>query len=785
MSFFKDIFKKLFSLKSIFFILTFSLVPVFFAYAAFDPVGYLGGVVNGGFNWVGSQGGEMAKGIIAAVVVAFSQFAIWILSLSLWFLNWTSSGDFINGDVVGMSNPIISVGWTAMRNIANILLIFGLVAIAISIMLGYEETKAKKMLITFVWIALLINFTPVICNAFVDIAQIIMKSFLSGGVSDTLVYQISENIKSPQKTELIAPTMVLFIFSLFASFIYALYGILFLIRYIQIWMLVIISPVAFATHAFPEKVSSKWLSKILPPQCFWDRWWDDFLKYTFIGVPAAFSIYLSNVLMAAVQKNPQVLTSTPSGGVVEAGFSTLFSYIIPFAVLLQGFFMTMETGSQIGGNTLKGVYSSAVNKTKGMIKRNTLDRAGNTIKAGISGAKESWAVQRSEMREQKRAGTADTGTAAWFKRRGASVKATVGGGVGGAWSATGISDADKAIVDRKVIEKAESDASARVKVLSKSQQDNILAKTDSSAETKYEQNAIVQDRITKGKATESDLNFAFASPNGAKKTKNAAITELAKRGELKDNHLQNIFDNPQTYESNVKSAAIQSLIDSGNFDESKVLHVLGNANDFDSKTRNSMVQSLIKEKAIKQSYIKTFTANPDILDAKTKGSLMSFMPELVPVFDAANRNGRTDDEMIADAVRKMSPKVQNEINPESLAGNGAVLAGLNNKEQVKRILNQLPEDAAKKIHNDDKNLIIAQQVLSTRTPISGITIEEAQRIITYDKKAKKPILDRIKTLNKIVRNPRSTPEQISMATEELQNQTKKLNERTRNIKGMF
>jgi len=502
MSFFKDIFKKLFSLKSIFVILTLSLVPVFCAYAAFDPVGYLGGVVNGGFNWVGSQGGEMAKGIIAAVIVAFSQFAIWILSLSLWFLNWTSSGDFINGDVVGMTNPIISVGWTAMRNIANILLIFGLVAIAISIMLGYEETKAKKMLITFVWIALLINFTPVICNAFVDIAQIIMKSFLNGGVSDTLVYQISENIKSPQKTELIAPTMVLFIFSLFASFIYVLYGILFLIRYIQIWMLVIISPVAFATHAFPEKVSSQWLSKILPPQCFWDRWWDDFLKYTFIGVPAAFSIYLSNIMMAAVQKNPQVLTSTPSGGVVEAGFSTLFSYIIPFAVLVQGFFMTMETGSQIGGNTLKGVYSSVANKTKGVIKRNTLDRAGNTITAGLSGAKENWAAQRSEMREQKRAGTADTGTAAWFKRRGASAKATIRGGASGAWTATGVSDIDKSIEDRKIVEKTRSDAAAKVKVLSKTQQEDILKRNNTSTPQKRAE----IEMILAAKAKKGSLN---------------------------------------------------------------------------------------------------------------------------------------------------------------------------------------------------------------------------------------------------------------------------------------
>ncbi|MFA5080228.1 MAG: hypothetical protein WC472_01215 [Candidatus Paceibacterota bacterium] len=731
----------------------------------------ISGILGGG--WAG----EIANGLVGGIIASASTVSLAMMQITLDFLNWTASGDFVQaGMMSSIDNPMIAAGWGAMRNLANILLIFGLVAIAISIMVGYEETKAKKMLIQFVITALLINFTPVLCGVFIDVANIIMASFLKGGVSPAMISAI-QNAKNVNDVESLPSMILLFIFSIFASIFYILYGLLFMVRYIYLWWLIVLSPIALASRVFP---SNEIIGEILPAQCQWNTWKKDFLNWVFIGVPAAFSIYLSETMMAAIVANPDVVTSSPSG-YLGGAFSLIFSYFVAMAVMVMGFFMTVSKGGDTGSK-LKGVASSigrgAWSRTGGKVtdyaKDQTvgrMDRFGRGIAEGFS---EGTATARSKA--------AGEGNKAGYLTQ---IRSGLTGSVRRAKESQ-IGDTDKKRnADKTVSDKLEAEYAEKVKNYTKIEQDAVLAKTDSSDKTKYEQNAIVNDRITKGKATESDLNFAFINANGTKKTKNAAAIELAKRGEVKDNHLKDIFDNPQNYDYSAKNSVIQSMIDSGNLEEDKVNDILSRPNDFDAKIRSAMVQSLIKEKSIKESYIETIKHDLSSVDAKTKGELMAFMPEIIPELDSANRNGRTDEEMITDAVKKMLPKQQNMINPESVAKNGAILAGLNSKSQVKAILNQLPEDVAKKLQEDDKNVAVAKKILRGTLPVgtNGLSQADAQRIIDEDMSRKKGILQRTAKLSKVISNPNSSSEQKKEATEELKVQIEKIAERRRNLKG--
>ncbi|MDD4409125.1 MAG: hypothetical protein PHW52_00550 [Candidatus Pacebacteria bacterium] len=363
----------------------FSFFPLL-TFAADDILSQITSTITGGLNSVSGMGLDVAKAMIAGMMTMLAGVGLQLLQLGISFLSWTSSGDFLqSGMTSSMNNPMISEGWTVVRNIANILLIFGLVAVAISIMLEYQESKAKKMLINFVLMALLINFTPVICDTIIDVANSLMKIFLKGGVSPNLANEIQNRLDA-HKIEDIVTVFVLCCFCLLAFFIYLLYGILFMFRYIQLWLLIIISPIAFASKVFLPTGMAKYMDHILPKQCQWDPWWADFLKWTFIGVPAAFTIYLSNILMKIVTENSTAITSAP-GGALQGTFSLIFSYMIPFGVLIQGFIMTMDKGSSdmfnMGG-FLKGQYSKGINRGSNAIK-DGFTGGGKWIGRGVGG----------------------------------------------------------------------------------------------------------------------------------------------------------------------------------------------------------------------------------------------------------------------------------------------------------------------------------------------------------------------------------------------------------------
>jgi len=274
-------------------------------------------------------------------------------------------------------NVIVSEGWGIMRNIANVAIVFALVATAISIIVGYKETEAKKALVKFILIALLINFTPVICGLLIDASNLAMSNFLKGGASPSFSQALTQGMQNADLASIPA-MLVLVIFTFLSALVYFLYAALFIARYVVLWILVIVSPLAFATKAFPE---FKYIKKIFPSVCYWDDWWEAFLQWCVIGVPASIFIYLSNRLMFIVASGANITSASPGGDLTI--FSAIFSYAIPFLFLVIGFFITMSSGGQVG-STLKGYLGKGVMVGGAALGGAALGGAAG-IKSGASG----------------------------------------------------------------------------------------------------------------------------------------------------------------------------------------------------------------------------------------------------------------------------------------------------------------------------------------------------------------------------------------------------------------
>lgn len=302
-------------------------------------------------------------------------------------LGYVIDGNFIGKSVTDIDstsssyNSTVALGWGIARNLANAALVIGLVIIAISIILGREENKAKKTLINFIIIALLINFTPVICGFIVDGSNILTKSFMSGGINNGFMAAIYSALAGANGLG-VSPIVILFtgiillMFSLVAFFIYVMYALLFLARYVILMILVIASPIAFATKVFPQ---SKYIKKIFPSILYWDDWWENFIQWCVIGIPAGLFIFLSNAITSQLSYEAITATaSTSNENIISTLISGLFAYSVPMIVLIAGFFITISAGGQVG-SYLGGVATGAWAASGGRIMNKGKELGGATV----------------------------------------------------------------------------------------------------------------------------------------------------------------------------------------------------------------------------------------------------------------------------------------------------------------------------------------------------------------------------------------------------------------------
>ncbi|MCK4781851.1 hypothetical protein KAS79_02940 [Candidatus Parcubacteria bacterium] len=356
-----------------------------------------------------------------------------ILTLSGILLQWVISPGFIDLSYVNPAgNPVIAIGWTLMRDLANmgLIIVLAYMGLATSLRLGGFETK--KILIRLIEIALLINFTPVICGLIVDASNVIMNFFLSelnGGRTLTGQFSAYTNIVTNEigslgamvnplnHIPLILKLIVLVFFNLKIALLFILYAWLFLIRYVAIWFLVIVSPFAFLCYILPTTKN------------IFDQWWKNFIQWSIIGIPAAFCFYVGEQIMAMLSKNEIGIAAVPHGGKVTAAMAGWLSEILPYGVvtifLLLGLAVGMTStaaganwaiatgtkGMKWGGKWLGRTTVRAPGKASETIKK-TAQRLEVSQRRGLKGVKPvTWAndtrdwTKRRQQEVEKRIGT--------------------------------------------------------------------------------------------------------------------------------------------------------------------------------------------------------------------------------------------------------------------------------------------------------------------------------------------------------------------------------------------
>lgn len=313
----------------------------------------MGGLIASAFIGVISSVFGFLTNIAATITGTF-------LGMAVAVFNWVASDNFISlsytqpGPVSEGGNPFIEIGWTLTRDLTNIFFVLALVVIGLATALRWNDYQAKKALPTLIIIALLINFTPVICGLIVDATNIVMNFFIQGGFASgstfanfavghwenvsSLVGGIKfwDPIASQEAIAAAAGSLILVFFNLVASLIYLLFAFLFIFRYIAIWTLVILSPIAFASYIFPATRKT------------FSSWWNHFIQWSMVGVIASFFLYLGDHFVREAIK-PEFLEHAMAGMEDAPGLSMVINNMMPYGIAISflaiGLVMALNTSA--------------------------------------------------------------------------------------------------------------------------------------------------------------------------------------------------------------------------------------------------------------------------------------------------------------------------------------------------------------------------------------------------------------------------------------------------------
>ncbi|MFA6423679.1 MAG: hypothetical protein WCW17_04540, partial [Patescibacteria group bacterium] len=191
--------------------------------------------------------------------------------------------------------PAVQLGWVLVRDVTNMFFVLILMLIAFGTVLGIEQYEWKKLLVKFVLAAILVNFSRLICGVMIDAAQVFMMTFISGvaataggnlvnalHMNDILSFSSTTSPVAMSDTmNIVISGIMSFVFAGIAFIVIGAYLFMLIARVIALWILIILSPLAFVLGVVPKF------------QSYATQWWTEFTNNVLSGPVLAFFLWLA------------------------------------------------------------------------------------------------------------------------------------------------------------------------------------------------------------------------------------------------------------------------------------------------------------------------------------------------------------------------------------------------------------------------------------------------------------------------------------------------------------
>ncbi len=252
--------------------------------------------------------------------------------------------------------------WAMVKGWANILIVLGFLGVALAFILNLDQYK--KLLVPLLIVAVLINFSVVFVGLMIDASNIVMKQFT--GQSDAegnIIYTLNQSWNDTLKDfpiNNISDAFKFFGLSLSLALVYLVLAItllalavIFIERFVMLGILFVFSPLAFVFYVFPLQKTKE----------VFGWWWQNFLKWCFVGVIGVFFVHIGALLLEALRKAnfdnvPLVVAQGEKIGdatKIATEFGTLFFGIfIVIIFLIVALRLTFKSAGWASGIVLGG-----------------------------------------------------------------------------------------------------------------------------------------------------------------------------------------------------------------------------------------------------------------------------------------------------------------------------------------------------------------------------------------------------------------------------------------------
>lgn len=381
----------------------------------------------------------------ALVILYISTFLLWISGL---LFNWVIIRTvFEFGQYFGNSAGLL-LAWSIMRDIGNIVLLFGFIFMGIATILNthsMDEYSAKKALPRLIIFAILLNFSLFASQAVIDVSNAFGSTFAiqagvncqessqtTGGENNCANQGISGRIltvtgmASPFTTDFIkqqaegigddAPRQIVMyigsaLFVTITAVVLAAGAIMLAIRAVTLIFLMITSPVGFAGMAVPQF------------QGLARKWWDALISQAFFA-PVYILLILMSVKVAGELSNGQSLVTALASGNSDK-MQMVLVFMIAIGLMVASLMVAKKIGA-MGANFATSTAGGAVLGTYGFIGRRTIGAASNAAASRITSSK--WDNVNPNMRRLAY-GIANKGATASYSPRSLATKYGKGSGL--------------------------------------------------------------------------------------------------------------------------------------------------------------------------------------------------------------------------------------------------------------------------------------------------------------------------------------------------------------------
>lgn len=263
-------------------------------------------------------------------------------------------------------------GWMVVRDFFNLAFILVLLFSAFSTIFQVEKFHVKKILLKLVIIALLVNFSYPIALFIIDASNVVMYYLLNTAfpsdsistgyakfshIADTIVPQTKSGNLNYGAPQLFSKLLVgiIFMFVLMATMM--VMALTFLVRIVILMVLVIFAPAAFVAGILPSTNN------------YFDDWWKNLFKYSFLGPIMAFMILIGLKLLMEIESSDSVfgkIKTMTNSQVSATGEPTFLAaavfFFIPIVVMWTGLIVSQKSGAigaEVAMNRMKAVARGA------------------------------------------------------------------------------------------------------------------------------------------------------------------------------------------------------------------------------------------------------------------------------------------------------------------------------------------------------------------------------------------------------------------------------------------